>query len=114
MASNRAKELRRNQTDAERKFWPVLRDKQFESRKFRRQAPIGPYVVDFVCFSEKLVIELDGGQHALQVARDDKRTKWLEAEGFRVLRFWNHDVLQNTEGVVETIRSALAPTDNQD
>jgi very-short-patch-repair endonuclease len=106
MASPRARSLRRNPTDAERKLWQALRRKQVEGFRFRRQHPIGPYVVDLVCLSEKLVIEVDGGQHASQLERDTQRTRWLESRGYRVLRFWNHDVLRNTRGVVETILEA--------
>jgi very-short-patch-repair endonuclease len=75
---------------------------------FRRQVPIGPYVVDFACFAKRLLVELDGGQHAREADRDAVRTSWLESRGFRVLRFWNNDALANTEGVVETIRRAAA------
>ncbi len=81
--------------------------RQLEGHKFRRQQPIGRYVVDFVCLEKKLVIELDGGQHAVQVLSDVERTAWLETQGFRVLRFWNHHVLGEIEGVMESIREAL-------
>ena len=102
-----ARALRKNPTDAERRLWACLRHKQVDGFRFRRQAPIGPYVVDFVCFSAKLVVEVDGGHHALRPERDAKRTSWLENEGFRVNRFWNSEVLKNTEGVAEAIRRAL-------
>ena len=108
MASGRARLLRRNPTQAEQRLWSALRRRQLESLRFRRQVPIRPYVVDFVCFAKRLVIEIDGGQHAREADRDTVRTAWLESRGFRVLRFWNNDVLANTEGVVETIRRALA------
>ncbi|MBI2584933.1 MAG: endonuclease domain-containing protein, partial [Rhodospirillales bacterium] len=75
--------------------------------RFRRQAPLGPYVVDFLCFDARLVVEVDGGQHADDAAADLARTTWLEAQGYRVLRFWNHDVLRNRDGVVEAIRATL-------
>ena len=75
--------------------------------KFRRQVPIGPYVVDFFCPDGELVVELDGGQHAADTERDDKRTRWLESEGYRVLRFWNNDVLGNTYGVLDAIARTL-------
>jgi len=101
-----AKNLRTNSTDTERHLWRHLRAKRFEGLKFRRQAPIGPYIVDFVCYEKKLVIECDGGQHASQVDQDQKRDQWLKTQGFTVLRFWDHDVLQNTEVVLETIWSA--------
>jgi very-short-patch-repair endonuclease len=107
MTSDQARRLRRNLTDAEARLWSVLRRRQMEGRHFRRQAPIGPYIADFVCFAEALIIEVDGGQHAETTARDQARTRWLEAQGFRVIRFWNHDVLANIEGVAETIRRVL-------
>jgi len=96
-----ARNLRRKQTDAERKLWSILRGRQFENSKFRRQEPIGKYIVDFVSLERELIIELDGGQHNQQseMEKDETRTKWLERKGFRVLRFWNNDVLQNIDGV---------------
>ena len=96
-----ARGLRTTQTDAERKLWRSLRSGQLEGLKFRRQHPIPPYVVDFVCLSEKLVIELDGSQHTQ--ATDATRTRFLELQGFRVLRFWDNDALMQTEAVVEPI-----------
>jgi very-short-patch-repair endonuclease len=107
MASPRARSLRRTSTDAERKLWYALRRKQLEGFRFRRQHPIGPYVVDLVCLSERLVIEVDGGQHAERVDYDRERTHWLESRGYRVLRFWNHDVLLNAAGVVDVILDTL-------
>ena len=107
MASPRARRLRANLTEAESRLWSVLRSKQVRGRRFRRQAPIGRYIVDFVCFAEKLVIEIDGGQHAKQRAYDAAREDWLAAEGFRVLRFWNNEVLDNLEGVLTVIAGAL-------
>ena len=108
MANARARTLRSNLTDAEKALWARLRERQVEGARFRRQAPIGPWVVDFFCAEQKLVIEVDGGQHALQTARDEQRTRWLEQQGqLRVLRLWNNDVLENVEGVVETIAAAL-------
>ena len=107
MASPRARSLRKSTTDAERKLWSVLRRHQIDGHRFRRQHPIGVYVVDFVCLAEKLVIEVDGGQHAESVSKDDARTAWLGSRGYRVLRFWNNDVLGNTAGVAEDIRAAL-------
>ena len=96
-----ARNLRRKQTDAERKLWSILRGRQFENSKFRRQEPIGKYIVDFVSLERELIIELDGWQHNQQseMEKDETRTKWLERKGFRVLRFWNNDVLQNIDGV---------------
>jgi very-short-patch-repair endonuclease len=95
------KSLRKNSTDAERFLWKHLRAKQIEGLKFRRQEPIGNYIVDFVCFEKSVVIEVDGGQHSPD--RDENRDTWLRSQGFKVLRFWNHDVLQNMEGVLEVI-----------
>jgi len=85
----RAKQLRKNFTDAERALWRVLRSRQLAGYKFRRQQPLGPYIVDFVCFEARLVVEIDGGQHGEeeQLAHDSKRTAWLQNENFRVLRF---------------------------
>lgn len=105
---DRARRLRREPTDAERHLWYDLRRKTLGGWRFRRQAPIGRYIADFVCFEARLIVELDGGQHAeARQAYDADRTVWLEAEGFRVLRFWNNDVLTNTAGVVEEIVRAL-------
>ena len=103
----RARNLRRNSTDAERALWSIFRDRGLRGYKFRRQVPIGPYIVDFVCYQSKLIVEVDGGQHQEQKPYDDARTSWLESEGFAVLRFWNNDVLANRAGVVEVIISAL-------
>jgi len=86
-------------TDAERKLWAALRRKQMQGCKFRKQEPIGRYIVDFVCFERRLVIELDGGQHLEREEYNRKRTCWLEGEGFKVLRFWDHEVLQEFEAV---------------
>lgn len=104
----RARQLRKAMTDAERRLWQGLRERQTGAR-FRRQAPIGPYIVDFVAFDHRLVIELDGGQHAEpgQAAYDRQRTAFLEGQGLRVLRFWNNEVLTNTAGVLERIGAAL-------
>jgi very-short-patch-repair endonuclease len=102
-----AKALRANMTDAERRLWYLLRAHRFNGVKIKRQAPIGPYIVDFVSFERRLIFEVDGGQHADSEA-DRRRTRWLEGEGFRVLRFWNNEVLKNTNGVLETILSAIA------
>ena len=107
MALAQARTLRKRMTDAERRLWYLLRAHRFGGVKFNRQAPLGPYVVDFVCFSRKLIIEADGGQHA-DNPNDRRRDEWLRNEGFRVLRFWNNDVLKNTQGVLEMIAMALA------
>ena len=97
-----AKRLRRNMTDAEQRLWQVLRAHRFRGHAFRRQAPIGPYIVDFVSHSLKLVIEVDGGQHATSRG-DAARDAWLSARGYRVRRFWNNEVLGNLEGVLERL-----------
>jgi very-short-patch-repair endonuclease len=101
-----ARRLRRQITDAEAKLWYFLRDRRFVSFKFVRQAPIGPYVADFLCRQAKLVIELDGGQHA-ESARDGVRDAYIMAQGYRVLRFWNSDVFTNREGVLTVILQEL-------
>jgi very-short-patch-repair endonuclease len=101
-----ARRLRKQSTDTERRLWRHLRDRQLESLKFRRQHPIGRYLVDFVNLERKLVVEVDGGQHSQDPA-DKTRDAWLRVEGYRVLRFWNNEVLGNLEGVLERIREAL-------
>ncbi|HMF23047.1 MAG TPA: endonuclease domain-containing protein [Pseudolabrys sp.] len=98
-----ARRLRRDQTDAERALWFRLRDRRLNGLKFRRQMLIKSYVVDFCCESARLILELDGGQHAELTAEDARRTADLEAYGYLVLRFWNNDVLRNIDGVLETI-----------
>jgi very-short-patch-repair endonuclease len=103
----RARGLRSRMTDAERKLWFLLRDRRLGQTKFRRQVPIGPYIVDFLCFESRLAIEFDGGQHAEPIP-DKKRDRWFAANGFRILRFWNNDVLSNPEGVYATIAAALS------
>ena len=98
-----ARRLRKHSTDTERYLWKHLRDRQIEGVKFRRQQPIGRYVVNL---EKKVVVELDGGQHA-EASRDKKRDEWLRTEGYKVLRFWDNQVLSNVEGVLENIRNAL-------
>jgi very-short-patch-repair endonuclease len=107
MASERARKLRSNPTDAEIRIWSRLRRRQLEGFRFRRQQPIGPFIIDFFCPEARLVIEVDGGQHADNATRDAVRTRWLEKAGCRVVRFWNHNVLANTDGVLEVIRGLL-------
>ena len=102
-----ARRLRRTQTDAESKLWAKLRARQIGGVKFRRQHPIGPYVADFCCLEHSLIIEIDGGQHAEQMQSDQSRTAVLKLQGFRVLRFWNNEVLANIEAVLEQIYQAL-------
>lgn len=103
-----ARKLRREQTDVERRLWYALRNRQAGKLKFRRQQPLGPYIVDFVCFEKKLIVELDGSQHALpeNVAKDLARTAFLEAQGYRIIRFWNHDVNEDIDCVIEAIYRA--------
>ena len=106
MPNKKARQLRQDLTDAERRMWSALRDRRLATYKFRRQHPIGRYIVDFACTRHTLVIELDGGQHADRAA-DARRTTWLESQGWRVIRFWNNDVLSNASGVIERILQAL-------
>lgn len=106
-APDRARAFRRASTDAEKRLWRHLRDRKLAGAKFRRQVPFGPYVADFVCLEARLIVEVDGGQHA-DSERDAARTRFLESQGFRVLRFWNSDVLANVEGVVGLIEQALS------
>ena len=106
--TTRSRGLRKNSTDAERKLWSVLRGRQLNGFKFRKQVEIDAYVVDFLCAERRLIIEVDGGQHSPE--RDARRTAFLESEGFRVIRFWNHDVLQNLDGVWTLIEQALEST----
>jgi len=110
MASTRARELRKNSTDAERKLWWRLRYRQLDGCRFRRQVPIGRYIVDFACLSHRLLIEIDGSQHGERMAYDQARTRWLESRGYRVVRFWNGDMLRDADGVVEAIWRALSET----
>ena len=102
-----ARKLRRTSTDVERKLWHRIRDKQLADFRFRRQRPIGKYIVDFICVEAKLVVELDGGQHAADVEYDAKRTAFLATLVYRVLRFWNNEVIENMDGVLERLREAL-------
>jgi very-short-patch-repair endonuclease len=99
--------LRSSQTNAEQRLWYYLRNRHFQGFKFRRQQTLQGYIVDFVCLERKLVIELDGGQHADQQTYDEIRTQKLQQEGFRVLRFWNNEVFTNIEGVLEVIKGHL-------
>jgi very-short-patch-repair endonuclease len=103
MSKDRARELRRNSTDAEARLWFRLRDRQLHGLKFRRQHRIGPFIADFYCDESRLVVELDGGQHFDAAQADARRTAYLESEGILVLRFWNNDVLSNTDGVLTRI-----------
>ena len=108
MIAPHVKRLRTNITDAEQKLWRALRSRG-SGAKFRRQVPLGPYIVDFVCFEAKLIVEVDGGQHA-DSPRDAKRDRYFMDQGYRVLRFWNNDVLRNMEGVLTRIAEFVDPS----
>jgi len=110
---HRARELRKRLTDAEKKLWSHIRLRQITGHKFRRQQLIGKYIVDFACFEKKLVVEVDGGQHSLQSSSDKERTAWLESQGYKVLRFWNNEVLKEIEVVLDVIARALEEDDYQ-
>ena len=105
-----ARTLRRESTDAERRLWAALRDRRLAGHRFRRQHPVGGFILDFACTKHRLAIEADGGQH-VDGASDERRTAALRKEGWRVLRFWNNDILTNTEGVILTILEALSGTE---
>ena len=111
-AVQRARQLRRDSTDAEKRLWRALRSK-LPRYKWRRQMPVGPYFADFACFAEKLIIELDGGQHAAAVGYDEARSRFIRSQGFRIFRFWNNDVLSNTDAVLETIAQTLSPRERE-
>ena len=103
-----AKTLRSHQTEAEQRLWYHLRAHRFMDLKFKRQKPLGRYIVDFVCVERLLIIELDGGQHAEQRVYDQHRDAWLRDQGYTILRFWNNEVMQQLEGVLEKIRLTLS------
>jgi len=107
MLLNRARELTKNPPEAERKLWAHLRLRQIGGYKFRRQHPLGPYIVDFVCIEKKLIVEVDGGQHDEKRSHDAIRDRWLEEKGFKVIRFWNNEVLRHIDIVEEVIESEL-------
>ena len=109
MGAVAARQLRKNMTEAEKKLWRKLQLKQVFGLKFRRQCPIGRYIVDFACFEPRLIVEIDGGQHANRVADDARRSAWFEIQGFHVMRFWNHEVLTDTEAVITKISEVLTP-----
>ncbi|QDZ07245.1 endonuclease domain-containing protein [Sphingomonas panacisoli] len=106
--TNRARELRNNPTDAEAKLWQALSARKVAGARFNRQVKIEPFICDFVARTPKLIVEIDGGQHALQTERDSSRTSHLESKGYRVIRFWNNEVLGHLDGVVAEIERALA------
>ena len=105
--TRRAQELRNNATDAEKRIWRHLSRRQLGGYKFSRQMPVGPFICDFLCREAALVVELDGGQHDLRAAYDGARSRFIESQGYRVLRFWNNDVMSNVEGVLEAILETL-------
>src|SRR5271155_1739812 len=97
-AHNRARTLRQNMTEAEMAIWGLMRSRQIEGYRFRRQVPLGRYIVDFACHAARLIIEIDGGQHDQSSTDETERNRFLEGQGYRILRFWNNDVLANPEG----------------
>ncbi len=107
MNKNNIKNLRQNMTEFEQKLWKNLRDRRFCNVKFRRQVPIGNYIVDFVCFDKRVIIELDGSGHFEQIEYDEKRNKFFEEQGYKVLRFWNNDLNNNFNGVLDKIYKAV-------
>ncbi len=106
MLKDNARDLRKKMTESERALWSLLRRKQIEGYRFRKQVPVGKYIVDFACLEARLIIEVDGGQHD-ESASDVERDAWLKAQNFRVLRFWNNDVLKNPEGVMQVVVKVL-------
>ena len=106
-ARSRARALRQNMTEAERRVWQMLRSQQMQGYKFRRQVPIGDYIADFVCHEARLIVEIDGGQHDCSSPQEAERSEFLRGEGYRILRFWNNEVLANIDGVHATIASEL-------
>ena len=107
LLQTRARTMRKQPTDAERQLWAMLRDRRFSAFKFRRQVPVGPFIADFMCFSARLIVETDGGQHC-ENDYDERRTAWLETQDFRVLRFWNHEILTQRHDVMDRLYAALA------
>ena len=103
MNRSKARTLRKDPTDAERQLWQHLRLRQIAGNKFRRQQPLGPYIADFACLEKRLIVEVDGGQHSEQAMYDARRSRWLEKQGFHVLRFWDHEVLRDIESVKQVI-----------
>jgi very-short-patch-repair endonuclease len=109
----RARELRKNQTDAENLLWRHIRNRQLNGCKFRRQFPIGSYIVDFACISLKLIIEVDGSQHMSNINYDNTRTQTLESHGFQVIRFWNNDVLAQHRAVLDSLTLTLSQRERE-
>lgn len=110
VSTERSRTLRSEMTDAERKLWQAIRGEQISGHKFRRQYVIEPYIADFACVAQKVVLELDGGQHQAQIEYDALRTSYLRAPGWRILRFWNNEVLENMDGVLANIAQTLDAT----
>ena len=110
---NLAKSLRKNMTEQERKLWNILRNHKFYGYEIRRQYPIGDYIVDFICRSKKIIIEIDGGQHNTDkiIDYDKKRSSFLEQLGYKVVRFWNNDVDNNLEGVYDELKKVFGIMD---
>ncbi len=108
-STEKARNLRKNMTKQERRLWQFLRKKNINNLKFRRQYPIGKYIVDFICNEKKLIIEIDGGQHneAQNISYDQERTEYLESKGYTIIRFWNNDIDNNIEGVYQEILKYL-------
>ncbi|MBI5075158.1 MAG: endonuclease domain-containing protein [Nitrospirae bacterium] len=109
--TQKARLLRRNQTDAEKILWQKLRNRGQQGLKFRRQVPVGPYVADFLCEGSKLIVEVDGGQHAERKDYDQYRDDFLRTNGYEVVRFWNNEVMGNMDGVLEAIKQVLEKTE---
>lgn len=109
IGTSRSRALRRNATDAEKALWRALKNIPVYGSHFRRQVPIGPYVADFACLKARLLIELDDGHHSEDdvAAHDERRTRWLESEGYHVIRFWNAELIENLPGVLDTIYAGL-------
>jgi very-short-patch-repair endonuclease len=103
-----ARSLRKQMTEAERLLWCHLRNRQLGGWKFRRQHPIGPFVVDFICSEKKIIVEVDGGQHAIHIKEDAERSRYLQEQGYRILRFWNNDVLEGIDSVLEVVHRELS------
>ena len=111
--TTKARILRKNSTDAEKGLWQCLRSRQLNGYKFKRQAPIGNYIVDFVCSSAKLIIEIDGGQHQEQLEYDSIRTAYLESSGYKVVRYWNNEVLTDIESVLTALTLTLSQRERE-
>ena len=111
--TEKARLLRKNQTIAERTLWQKLRNRGLIQYKFRRQVPVGPYIVDFICLSARLIVEIDGGQHAVQEDYDKVRDDFLRGNGYHVLRFWNNQVLENLEEVMESLTLTLSQRERE-